>query len=213
MATGGAGPMGIFDSGFGGLTVFKGIRRLLPQYDYVYLGDNANAPYGRRAPADIYALTIAGVKRLFAGGCDLVILACNTASAAALKRMQETWLPPGKRVLGVFVPLIEALTERQWGHGNALPDRIILFQGPHEREAEDEDDLIVSLGETLIHESITGSRFLCEIDGLTRVGPYDAVIPAIAGQAWITGLSQIGLDPSDPYPEGFTLTDTWMGPV
>jgi len=68
-------------------------------------------------------------------------------------------------------------------------------------------------GETLIHESITGSRFTCEIDGLTRVGPYDAVIPAIAGQAWITGLCQIGLDPTDPYPEGFTLTDTWMGPV
>lgn len=63
-------------------------------------------------------------------------------------------------------------------------------------------------GDTLVHESITGSRFICEIDGLTRVGPYDAVIPAIAGQAWITGLAQIGLDPSDPYPEGFTLTDT-----
>ena len=71
----------------------------------------------------------------------------------------------------------------------------------------------MALGETLIHESITGSRFTSEIDGLTRVGPYDAVIPAIAGQAWITGLCQIGLDPTDPYPEGFTLTDTWMGPV
>jgi proline racemase len=72
---------------------------------------------------------------------------------------------------------------------------------------------LIAAGETLIHESITGSRFICEIEGLTRVGPYDAVVPAIAGQAWITGLSQIGLDPSDPYPEGFTLTDTWMGSV
>jgi proline racemase len=71
----------------------------------------------------------------------------------------------------------------------------------------------ITTGETLIHESITGSRFTCEIDGLTRVGRYDAVIPAIAGQAWITGLSQLGLDPTDPYPEGFTLTDTWMGPT
>lgn len=71
----------------------------------------------------------------------------------------------------------------------------------------------IASGETLIHESITGSRFICEIDSLSRVGPYDAVIPAIAGQAWITGLCQIGLDPSDPYPEGYTLTDTWMGPV
>lgn len=67
----------------------------------------------------------------------------------------------------------------------------------------------IAPGETLVHESITGSRFACEIDGLTRVGPHDAVIPAVAGQAWITGLCQIGLDPGDPYPQGFTLTDTW----
>ncbi|PVE23473.1 hypothetical protein DC522_15900 [Microvirga sp. KLBC 81] len=68
-------------------------------------------------------------------------------------------------------------------------------------------------GETLIHESITGSRFTCTIDGLTTVGPYRAVIPAIAGQAWITGLYQMGMDPTDPYPEGFTVADTWMTTV
>lgn len=68
-------------------------------------------------------------------------------------------------------------------------------------------------GESFIHESITGSRFLCTIDGLTKVGPYDAVIPAIAGQAWITGFHQVVLDPTDPYPEGFTLSDTWMKAV
>jgi proline racemase len=67
--------------------------------------------------------------------------------------------------------------------------------------------------ETLIHESITGSRFICNIDGETRVGTYDAVIPAIAGQAWITGLYQMGMDPTDPYPEGFTVADTWMTTV
>lgn len=82
---------------------------------FVYLGDNANAPYGVRDADDIFRLTCAAVERLWAEGCDLVILACNTASAAALKRMQETWVPADKRVLGVFVPLIEALTERQWG--------------------------------------------------------------------------------------------------
>jgi proline racemase len=71
----------------------------------------------------------------------------------------------------------------------------------------------IAPGETFVHESITGSRFTCAIDGLTRVGHYDAVIPAIAGQAWITGLYQMGLDPTDPYPEGFTLTDTWMNTV
>jgi proline racemase len=64
-------------------------------------------------------------------------------------------------------------------------------------------------GQTLIHESITGSRFHCEIDGTTRVGQYDAVIPAVAGQAWITGLYQMGMDPTDPYQQGFTLSDTW----
>lgn len=68
----------------------------------------------------------------------------------------------------------------------------------------------MGVGQTLIHESITGSRFTCTIDGTSRVGPYDAVIPAIAGQAWITALSQMGLDPTDPYPQGFTVADTWM---
>lgn len=107
--------VGIFDSGLGGLTVYDAVARRLPDRAIVYFGDNAHAPYGVRDADDIFALTCAGVERLWGEGCDLVILACNTASAAALKRMQETWLPADKRVLGVFVPLIEALTERQWG--------------------------------------------------------------------------------------------------
>ena len=107
--------VGIFDSGLGGLTVLDAVARRLPDVAFVYYGDNAHAPYGVRTPDDIFNLTCAGVERLWAEGCDLVILACNTASAAALRRMQETWVPEGKRVLGVFVPLIEALTERQWG--------------------------------------------------------------------------------------------------
>jgi glutamate racemase len=107
--------VGVFDSGLGGLTVLDALIRDLPEVPFVYFGDNANTPYGTRTADDIYDLTCAGTRALFDAGCDLVILACNTASAAALKRMQETWVPPGKRVLGVFVPLIEALTERQWG--------------------------------------------------------------------------------------------------
>ncbi len=91
------------------------VQRRLPDVPFVYLGDNAHAPYGVRTSDDIFALTCAATERLWDEGCDLVVLACNTASAAALKRMQETWVPEGKRVLGVFVPLIEALTERQWG--------------------------------------------------------------------------------------------------
>lgn len=107
--------VGIFDSGLGGLTVLDAVTRRLPDVPFVYLGDNAHAPYGVRDHDDIFRLTCAATERLWQEGCDLVILACNTASAAALKRMQETWVPPNKRVLGVFVPLIEALTERQWG--------------------------------------------------------------------------------------------------
>jgi glutamate racemase len=107
--------VGVFDSGLGGLTVLDALIKRLPDVPFVYYGDNANTPYGTRDADDIYRLTTQGVQRLFDEGCDLVILACNTASAAALRRMQEAWVPPGKRVLGVFVPLIEALTERHWG--------------------------------------------------------------------------------------------------
>jgi hypothetical protein len=99
----------------GGLTVLDAIQKRLPELPLVYYGDNAHAPYGVRTADDIYDLTVAAVGKLFDHGCDLVILACNTASAAALRRMQEGWVPHDKRVLGVFVPLIEALTERQWG--------------------------------------------------------------------------------------------------
>lgn len=107
--------VGIFDSGLGGLTVLEAVQHRLPEVEFIYLADSANAPYGVRTADDIYGLTVAATQRLFDAGCDLVVLACNTASAAALRRMQESWVPEGKRVLGVFVPLIEALTERQWG--------------------------------------------------------------------------------------------------
>ncbi|OOY13502.1 glutamate racemase [Thioclava marina] len=107
--------VGVFDSGLGGLTVYDACAKRLPDVAFCYYGDNAHAPYGVRDADDIFNLTCAGVERLWGEGCDLVILACNTASAAALKRMQETWIPEGKRVLGVFVPMIEALTERKWG--------------------------------------------------------------------------------------------------
>ena len=118
--------VGIFDSGLGGLTVLDAAQKRLPEVEFVYLADSANAPYGVRTADDIYDLTTAAVQRLFDAGCDLVILACNTASAAALRRMQEGWVPQNKRVLGVFVPLIEALTERQWGDNS--PPREVAVQ-------------------------------------------------------------------------------------
>lgn len=107
--------VGIFDSGLGGLTVLEAVEKRLPDVPLMYYADSAHAPYGVRTADDIYNLTTAGTQALFDAGCDLVILACNTASAAALRRMQESWVPHDKRVLGVFVPLIEALTERSWG--------------------------------------------------------------------------------------------------
>ncbi|MGV6806228.1 MAG: glutamate racemase [Ruegeria sp.] len=107
--------VGIFDSGLGGLTVLEAAQKRLPDVDFLYFADSAHAPYGVRDAQDIYELTRNAVQELWSRGCDLVILACNTASAAALRRMQEEGVPEGKRVLGVFVPLIEALTERQWG--------------------------------------------------------------------------------------------------
>ena len=117
--------VGIFDSGLGGLTVWDAVQAQLPDVDFVYLADSAHAPYGVRNADDIYNLTTAATQHLFDAGCDLVILACNTASAAALRRMQEGWIPSDKRVLGVFVPLIEAMTERQWGD-NSPPREVDL---------------------------------------------------------------------------------------
>lgn len=111
-----AATIGVFDSGLGGLTVLEAFRRRLPDQDFVYLGDNANAPYGTRSPAEVYGLTMRGVQRLLDEGCDLVILACNTASAVALHDLQVNWVDAARhRVLGVFVPVIEHLTRRNWG--------------------------------------------------------------------------------------------------
>ena len=107
--------VGIFDSGLGGLTVLNAAQKHLPDVDFLYYGDNARAPYGVRDPEDVFQLTNTAVHQMWDMGANLVILACNTASAAALRRMQEAGVPEGKRVLGVFVPLIEALTERNWG--------------------------------------------------------------------------------------------------
>lgn len=105
-------PIGIFDSGYGGLTILHGIRQLLPEYDYLYLGDNARAPYGPRSFDVVYEFTRQAVARLFAMGCPLVILACNTASAKALRTIQQQDLPqmdPTRRVLGIIRPTAEVI--------------------------------------------------------------------------------------------------------
>ena len=106
------GPIGIFDSGYGGLTILREIRQRLPRFDYMYLGDNARAPYGNRSFEIVYEFTLQAVKYLFEQGCHLVILACNTASAKALRTIQQHDLPviaPDRRVLGVIRPTVEQL--------------------------------------------------------------------------------------------------------
>lgn len=108
------GPIGVFDSGYGGLTILDKIREALPEYDYIYLGDNARAPYGTRSFEVVYEFTRQAVNKLFDMGCHLVILACNTASAKALRSIQMNDLPgidPARRVLGVIRPTVECVGE------------------------------------------------------------------------------------------------------
>lgn len=107
--------IGVFDSGFGGLTVLKEFLSVLPEYDYMYLGDNARAPYGEKSQKEIYRYTCEGMAFLFDNGCDLAIVACNTASAKALRKIQQSFLPknyPDKKVLGVIVPTAEEVGEK-----------------------------------------------------------------------------------------------------
>jgi glutamate racemase len=115
--------IGVFDSGVGGLTVHHRLVERFPTADFVYLADQANAPYGGRPGEEIVNLTRAGCERLFDAGCDLVVLACNTAASVALRRLQQTWLPGYRRelgrpvnVLGIIVPTIEAATGLPWEH-------------------------------------------------------------------------------------------------
>ena len=113
--------IGVFDSGFGGLTIHRALTEAMPQKDFVYLGDNRNAPYGLRPPIDVLTLTCVGVQRLFDAGSTLVVIACNTASTVALRWIQQQWLPAQMRgdglqrnVLGIVVPTIEAATGQLW---------------------------------------------------------------------------------------------------
>lgn len=115
--------IGVFDSGVGGLTVHRRLVDRFPQADFIYLADQANAPYGGRPGEEIVGLTRAGCERLFEAGCDIVVLACNTASAIALRRLQQTWLPGYRKalgrpvnILGIIVPTIEAATGLPWEH-------------------------------------------------------------------------------------------------
>lgn len=111
--------IGVFDSGSGGLTVLKALREAFPDRQFIYYGDHGNAPYGNRDADTIYELTVASLARLFELGCSLIVVACNTAAATGLRRLQQTWLPthyPDKRVIGVIVPMVEAMSGVPWAN-------------------------------------------------------------------------------------------------
>lgn len=126
--------IGVFDSGSGGLTILKALKQALPDQDFLYYGDHRNAPYGHRDNQQIVDLTRSGVENLMQSGCKLVILACNTAAAVALRTLQQNWLEdhyPGNRILGVLVPMVEAITGLPWTADDEpdlnKQDRILLF--------------------------------------------------------------------------------------
>ena len=130
--------IGIFDSGYGGLTILKSIVNKLPQYDYIYLGDNARTPYGSRSFDVVYEYTLQAVMKLFSMGCQLVILACNTASAKALRSIQQNDLPcfdPSRRVLGVIRPSVEKIPQfTKTGHVGILGTTGTVISGSYPLE-------------------------------------------------------------------------------
>lgn len=137
--------IGVFDSGLGGLSVLRAIRAHLPQYDYAYLGDTLHVPYGKRSTETITGLTRAAVEFLFQQDCHLVIIACNTASAAALRSLQQNWLPqhyPDRRILGVIVPMLEAASESGCRIIGLIGTDYIAQSGVYETELQKIDENI-----------------------------------------------------------------------
>lgn len=134
------GKIGIFDSGLGGLTILKEIIKTMPSHEYIYLGDNKNTPYGDKSQDKIFNLTLAGVEWLFKNGAEIIILACNTASANALRRIQQEVLPikyPDKRVLGIIIPAVEEIEKyTKSGHIGILATKATVESKIYEIEME-----------------------------------------------------------------------------
>ena len=150
--------IGVFDSGLGGLTVLKYFLRDLPGYNYIYLGDNARLPYGTKSPETIYNYTQEAVEFLFKAGCNLIIIACNTASAQALRKIQEEYLPkhyPNRRVLGVIRPLAEAITKNtHHKHIGVLGTKATINSGAYEIELKK----LKSLSKKSVYEAFEGEN-------------------------------------------------------
>lgn len=145
-----AGSIGIFDSGYGGLSVLTEVQKKLPQYDYVYLGDNSRSPYGARSFEQIYEFTLQGVQKLFEKGCNLILIACNTASAKALRQIQQNDLPKissEKRILGIIRPTVEIIYKlSQTGHIGILGTEGTIKSKAYEVEIHKIDPSLVVVG-------------------------------------------------------------------
>lgn len=164
--------IGVFDSGFGGLTILKALRETLPIYDYLYLGDNARTPYGDRSAEVIYEFTRQGVQYLFAHDCNIVVLACNTASAHALVRLEKEFLPvyfPDRMLLGVISPLVKNLVGTSSSIGimgtratitSKTYDRALTLEGEKSTIVSVACPLLVPLIEEGMHESIPAKMIL-----------------------------------------------------
>ena len=129
--------IGFFDSGLGGLLILKAVARALPQYDYIYYGDTVNLPYGDKTEAEVYELTKTAIEELFKRDCLLVIVACNTASAESIRRIQDTYLKEeyhDRRILGVIVPTVEEVIEKGFKRAILLATTRTVESGKYERE-------------------------------------------------------------------------------
>lgn len=132
-----SGKIGFFDSGLGGLIVLKAVAKLLPAYDYEFFGDTANVPYGDKTEVEIYNLTEAGMRHLFERGCELIIIACNTASAETLRKLQDTFLQeeyPDRKILGVIIPMVEAVVEATSRKALLIGTKRTIESGKYDRE-------------------------------------------------------------------------------
>lgn len=176
--------IGFFDSGSGGLTIMEGCRKVMPDASFVYLGDHANAPYGHRDNQAIVDLTKAGVDALFKQGCTLVVLACNTAAAVALRTLQQEWLPqawPDRNILGVLVPMVEAVSGVAWAD-----------EQPSQESAKDVRNIILFATRKTVESGAYAEELAKRAPNLTLIqkacpGLVDA-IEGGAGQLPLAGL-------------------------
>lgn len=208
-------PIGVFDSGFGGLSIFREIHRLLPQYDYIFLGDNARAPYGDRTFDEVFRFTRQAVLRLFEMGCPLVILACNTASAKALRNIQQQVLPglddPTRRVLGVIRPTVERVGNLTYnGHVGLVATRATVSSRSYDMELAKVGGITLTsqacprwvplIESGRLHDEVLYNEVKSDLEQLFRADPeIDTIILGCTHYPLITSvIQQVLLDLDHP---------------